>query len=93
MKMEGIDSSQLTTLHGELIAFDCVEQNTGHAKLSQDGTITACYRITQHGLREFRLIHGIESVEESSKTTEQSKPRVPRKKKEKTDAHAVAGSE
>ncbi len=91
MKMEGIDSQQLTTLHGELIAFDWIEQNTGQAKMSQDGTLTACYRITLEGLREFRRIHGIVVIEERSETTEQSQPRSPRKKKKA--ANVVATSE
>ena len=90
MQMEGIDSKQLTSLHGELIAFDWIEQNTGHAKLSPDGTITGCYRITPHGLREFRRIHGIEIVVESSETTEQSQPRIPRKKKDESDVVATS---
>jgi hypothetical protein len=93
MQMEGIDSKQLTTLHGELIAFDWIEQNTGHAKLSPDGTISGCYRIAQPGLREFRRIHGIEVVEESSETTERSQPRLPRKKKKKDESDVVATSE
>lgn len=92
MKMEGIDSQQLTTLHGELIANDWIEQNTGQAKMSQDGTLTACYRITQEGLQEYRRIHGIVVIEERSETTEQSQPRNPRKKKKK-ESHVVATSE
>jgi hypothetical protein len=93
MKMDGIDSQQLTTLHGELIAYDWIEQSTGQAKMSQDGTLTACYRITLEGLREFRRVHGIVVIEESSEPTEQSKPRIPRKKKGKTEARVVARSE
>ena len=34
MRMDGVGTEQLTTLHGELIAFDGIEQNTGHAVLS-----------------------------------------------------------
>ena len=64
MLMEGVDSKQLTALHGELIAFDWIEQNTGHALGKPDGTISSCYRVTQNGLWEFRRIHGIEAVEE-----------------------------
>ncbi|MCE9567145.1 MAG: hypothetical protein K8U57_34515, partial [Planctomycetes bacterium] len=59
MEMEGVDSKQLTALHGELIAFDWIEQNTGHALGKADGTISSCYRVTQNGLWEFRRIHGI----------------------------------
>jgi hypothetical protein len=93
MQMEGIDSQQLTTLHGELIAYDWIEQNTGQAKMSQDGTLTACYRITQEGLREFRRIHGIVVIEESSESSEQSQTRNPRKKKSKKESPVVATSE
>jgi hypothetical protein len=93
MKVEGIDSQQLTTLHGELIAFDWIEQNTGEAKMSPDGTIANCYRITQEGLREFRRIHGIVVIEESSEPSEESQPRKPRKKKTKNGFQIVTTSE
>ena len=92
MQMDGIDSKQLTALHGVLIAFNGIEQNTGHAIFRQDGTLSACYRITQSGLREFRRIHGIE-VEEISESPEVPQPRVPRKKKKKDELLAVATSE
>ncbi len=62
MQMDEVESSQLTVLHGELIAFDGIEQNTGHAVLLPDGTLSACYRVTQNGLREFRRLHGIEAA-------------------------------
>lgn len=88
MRMDGVEPRELTTLHGELIAFDWVEQNTGHARLAPDGTLAACYRVTAHGLREFRRIHGIESVEEQPEPTEKALPRVPRRKKEKQEPHA-----
>ena len=81
MEMDGIDAKQLTTLHGELIAFDGIEQNTGHA-LFKDGVLTACYRITQQGLRAFRRRHGIVVVEEVSDMAEAPQPKVPRKKKD-----------
>ncbi len=47
MRLDGVEPAQLTALHGELIAFDGIEQNTGHAVLLPDGTLSACYRITQ----------------------------------------------
>ena len=92
MQMEGIEPKELTVLHGELIAFDWIEQNTGHAVGRPDGTLSGCYRITQNGFREYRRIHGIEVVEEQPEKTEKS-PRLPRKKKEKAEAQAVATSE
>ena len=83
MQMEGVDRAQMTVLHGELIANDWIEQNTGRAQLRPDGTLSACYRITLHGLREFRRVHGVEATEDPSEATEKSPPRVPRKKKDK----------
>jgi hypothetical protein len=90
MQMDGIDSKQLTSLHGDLIAFNGIEPNTGQAIAFQDGTHSACYRITLNGLRAYRRIHGIEVADELTETPEQSQPRVSRKKKKKEDSLAVA---
>jgi hypothetical protein len=78
MQMEGVEPKQLSILHGELIAFDWIEENTGQALMLTDGILSACYRITLNGLREYRRFHGVEIVEERSETVE--KPRFPRKK-------------
>ncbi len=93
MQMDGVEPAQVTALHGELIAFDGIEQNTGHAVLLPDGTLSACYRVTQNGLREFRRLHGIESTAEQPEPAEKPPPRFPRKKKEPAAAEAVAASE
>jgi len=82
----------MTALHGELIAFDGIEQNTGHAVLLPDGTLSACYRVTQHGLREFRRLHGVEAVDEHTEPAEKPQQRFPRKKKEPVASDAVAAS-
>jgi hypothetical protein len=37
MQMDGIEPKQLSALHGELIAFDWIEQNMGQASCSQTG--------------------------------------------------------
>jgi hypothetical protein len=79
MQMEGVEPRQLSTLHGELMAFDWIEQNTGQA-------ISACYRITLNGLREFRKFHGVEIEEQHSQIVEKSQPRFTRKKKQKAEA-------
>ena len=92
MQMDEVESSQLTVLHGELIAFDGIEQNTGHAVLLPDGTLSACYRVTQNGLREFRRLHGIEAAAEQPEPAEKPQPRS-RKKKEQTASSIVAPSE
>jgi hypothetical protein len=93
MQMDGIDSKQLTSLHGDLIAFNGIEPNTGQAIFGQDGTPSACYRITHCGLQEYRRIYGIEIVEEISNATEPSHPKVLRKRKKKDESLAVATAE
>jgi hypothetical protein len=80
----------LSVLHGELIAFEWIQQNTGQALVLADGTLSACYRITLHGLREYRHIQGIEMPVEAP---EKPQSGFARKKKEKTEAHAFAASE
>ena len=92
MRLDGVGPEQLTALHGELIAFDGIEQNTGHAVLLPDGTLSACYRVTQHGLREFRRLHGVEASDEQPEPAEKPQPRFPRKKKEPAASDAVAAS-
>ena len=50
-EMEGIDRRELSKLHGELIAFDWIEQNSGRD--SKTGNILASlYRITSQGVRD-----------------------------------------
>jgi hypothetical protein len=51
MEMDGVEPKQLSALHGELMAFDWIEQNTGQAS-ALNCVITSCYRVTLHGLRE-----------------------------------------
>jgi len=92
MELEGTDDKHLTTLHGELIAFDWIEQNTGHA-IYKDGRLSACYRITQQGFRAFRRLHGIVVAEEFSEPAEAPQPRLPRKKKDKNESRTAATSE
>jgi hypothetical protein len=46
MQLDGARSEELVKLHGELIAYDWVEQNTGE--------VPAGYRVTHTGLRAFR---------------------------------------
>jgi hypothetical protein len=42
MHLEGVESSELVKLHGELIAFNWADQNTGQ--------VPCCYRVTSSGL-------------------------------------------
>jgi hypothetical protein len=51
MEMEGLDARDLVKLHGELIGFGWIEQNTGFTTGSQPGLLASCYRITPQGRR------------------------------------------
>jgi len=90
MQMESVEPKQLSALHGELIAFDWIEQNTGQAISRPDGTLSSCYRITLNGLRVHRRFHGVEIVEERSESTEKSPPKFPHKMKQKTESSEAA---
>ena len=86
MSMEGIDAKELSKLHGELIAFDWIEQNTGQTSALKDGVVAACYRITLHGLREMCRLQGVVFDEKPPEVPETSRPKFMRKKKQKAEA-------
>jgi hypothetical protein len=54
-ELPGVSSKGLVQLHGELIAYDWLEQNTGVVVLRRPGVVAACYRITAAGRRVLRL--------------------------------------
>lgn len=83
MHMEGIEAKELSVLHGELMVFDWLEQNTGQASAFKEGAISACYRITLHGLRNLDRLQGVE-IEEECAETDKRQPRFSGKKKQKT---------
>lgn len=80
MQMEGIDPKELSHLHGELIAFGWIEQNTGQAVLLPNGVISACYRITLQGLRDSCQPPDVEHQAQCPDPPETKVPRFPRKK-------------
>jgi hypothetical protein len=55
--LEGVRAEDLVKLHGELIASDWVEQNTGSAPAARAGVVPQCYRVTPAGLRALRQVH------------------------------------
>ncbi len=65
MVMEGIEPPQLVKLHGQLIAFTWVEQNTGE--------IPCCYRITAAGLRAMRRVQAEDDSAEAEADQTQSR--------------------
>ena len=53
MDLDGA-ADDLVTLHGELIAYDWVEQNSGVTPVLERGRVAGCYRVTAAGLRAFK---------------------------------------
>lgn len=50
-EMRGVESRQLVRLHGELLAYGWIEQNTGLTPVLKLGAAPLCYRVTTAGLR------------------------------------------
>jgi hypothetical protein len=58
MEMEGVEAHELVRLHGLLIAFGWLEQNTGNAPAVRAGAVTRCYRVTPAGVRTAKVVRG-----------------------------------
>jgi hypothetical protein len=58
MELEGVEPRELVRLHGLLLVFNWVEQNTGNTSACRSGVVPACYRITAAGLRATKLARG-----------------------------------
>jgi|YelNatPaOPRAMG01_1025707.scaffolds.fasta_scaffold392090_1 hypothetical protein len=54
--MEGVEARQLVKLHGELLAYGWLEQNTGATPALRAGTAAHCYRITPAGIRALKQV-------------------------------------
>jgi len=58
MALEGLEPKRLHELHGLLIAFGWIEQNTGQSPVVKAGACPHCYRTTAAGrraLKQYRL--------------------------------------
>jgi hypothetical protein len=55
-EMEGIEPRQLVKLHGELLAYGWLEQNTGLTPVLRVGAAASCYRITTAGIRALKQV-------------------------------------
>jgi hypothetical protein len=64
MEMAEVEPRHLVKLHGELIAFGWVEQNTGQ--------VPTCYRITLAGLRASRKVRVQETEEDDLSVPEKA---------------------
>ena len=84
MQLDGVAAPEMVKLHGELIAFDWADQNTGH--------VPCCYRVTLNGLRAIKQVNGGETDgEELAEISEKTFPKFAKKKREKAEPVAVAG--
>jgi hypothetical protein len=83
MHLDGIETSELVKMHGELIAFSWADQNTGQ--------VPCCYRVTSSGLRAIQQVNGgVGDDDEVPEVPEKSFPKFAKKKREKNEAGAVA---
>jgi hypothetical protein len=54
MALDGVPADTLVKLHGALLAFDWLEQNTGVTVVPRPAAVPQCYRITLAGQRALR---------------------------------------
>ncbi len=91
MTMEGVEASELSKLHGELIAFSWIEQNTGVFPVLRAGAVPACYRVTLPGLRALQQIQSPDAVLEPEVVEEKPIIKKFKKKRQKNqEAEVVA---
>jgi hypothetical protein len=92
MAMEGVEASEMTKLHGELIAFSWIEQNTGNSPGTQAGTIPGCYRVTLVGLRATKRVQSPEAEDEPEIVEEKAFPKRFKKKRGKAEEAELVGT-
>ena len=56
MVLTGVKKEELIRLHGELIVYGWIDQNTGLTPVLQRGAAPQCYRVTTQGLRALKLV-------------------------------------
>jgi hypothetical protein len=66
MELPGSEPRELVRLHGELLAYGWVEQNTGVTPVLKRGVVGGCYRITSAGVRALKQARATRSVDEDS---------------------------
>jgi hypothetical protein len=59
-EMNGVAARDLVKLHGELLAYGWIEQNTGTIPTAQPGAAPGCYRITTAGIRALKQLQSEE---------------------------------
>jgi len=56
LSLAGTEARELARLHGELLAYGWLEQNTGATPVLRAGTVAGCYRITLAGMRALKQV-------------------------------------
>jgi hypothetical protein len=82
MQMEGVEPKELVTLHGELIAFEWAELNTGQTP--------NCYRITRAGRQALEQVQASEETKPESSLPEKKSPSKVSRPKRKTPSSGRA---
>src|SRR5262249_773188 len=84
MYLEGAEPQELGRLHGELLAWGWLEQNTSSASAPTPGVVARCYRITAAGLRTLRQpIAPVEDYEVAGPASDDIAPQPERGKRRK----------
>jgi hypothetical protein len=60
-EMAGVAPRELVKLHGELLAYGWLEQNTGLTPVLRPGSAPSCYRITAAGVKALAQAHAPEA--------------------------------
>ena len=92
MTMEGVDAPELSKLHGELIAFSCLEQNTGNIPVIREGAVPGSYRVTLAGLRAIKQIQTPDADVEQEIIEEKPFPKKLKKKRERAEEPELVAS-
>jgi hypothetical protein len=90
MEPEGAEARELFRLHGLLIAFGWLEQNTGNVPVVRSGAVPCCYRVTAAGVRVAKTVRGRVQDEAEVLATAEEEPGLKRRKPRAKKAYANA---
>lgn len=93
MKLERVEARLLPKLHGELLAFEWIEQNTSETIHGRETATRCCYRVTEAGLLALKqvltglvgaedVLSGIATRQEVRRTMRNEKARANRKRRQ-----------
>ena len=60
IELAGVEPRALVKLHGELLAYGWLEQNTGLTPVLRPGAVVSCYRVTPAGIRALKQVRSQE---------------------------------